>query len=55
MKWNVLNHLKESLTIFPYDYYDIYLFSKSGFTESLIKLNEDFVHLITIDDMVSLN
>lgn len=52
---NILEHLKESLTIFPYDYYDIYLFSKSGFTEYLIKLNEDFVHLITIDDMVNLN
>ena len=49
---NVLNHLKESLTIFPYDYYDIYLFSKRGFTDDIKALNDSSIHLISISDMV---
>lgn len=49
---NVLNHLKESLTIFPYDYYDIYLFSKRGFTDDIKALNDSSIHLISVSDMV---
>lgn len=48
----VLEHLKESLTIFPADYYDIYLFSKSGFADDIRSLNDLSVHLISIEDMV---
>ena len=48
----VLEHLKESLTIFPAEYYDIYLFSKSGFDDDILSLNDPSVHLISIEDMV---
>lgn len=49
---NVLEHLKESLTIFPYEYYDIYLFSKTGFTNELLSLKEKTINLVSIDDML---
>ena len=49
---NVLQHLKESLTIFPYEYYDIYLFSKAGFTNELLSLKEKTINLVSIDDML---
>lgn len=49
---NALEHLKESLSIFPYDYYDIYLFSKSGFDNDVIALNDNSIHLISLEDMV---
>lgn len=49
---NVLEHLKESLTIFPYEYYDIYLFSKTGFTNELLSLKEQTINLVSIDDML---
>lgn len=52
---SVLEHLKNSVSIFPADYYDIYLFSKSGFSDDLLSLNENNVHLISIDDMVKEN
>ncbi len=48
----VLEHLKESLSIFPPAYYDIYLFSKSGFADDILALNDPDIHLITVEDMV---
>ncbi len=47
----VLDHLKESISIFPAQHYDIYLFSKAGFTDDLQALNEGNIHLISIEDM----
>ena len=52
---NVLDHLKESLTIFPYEYYDIYLFSKNGFNEELVSLDDTSIHLLSLDNMVNNN
>ena len=48
----VLLHVRESLSIFPMEYYDIYLFSKSGFSDDLIALEDPSVHLISIGDMI---
>ena len=48
---SVLEHVKESASIFPAEHYDIYLFSKSGFTDDLLALNEETTHLISIEDM----
>lgn len=47
----VLEHVKESVSIFPAQYYDIYLFSKAGFADDLLALNEENIHLISIEDM----
>ncbi len=47
----VLEHLKESLTIFQSEHYDIYLFTKSGFADDILALNDPNVHLISIDEM----
>ena len=49
---SVLNHLKESLSVFSADYFDIYLFSKSGFEDDILKLNDSLIHLISIEDML---
>ena len=46
-----LEHLKESLSIFAYEYYDIYLFSKSGFAKDLLELEDSSIKLITLDNM----
>lgn len=48
----VLEHVRESLSIFSAEYYDIYLFSKVGFADDLLTLNDPLVHLISITDMV---
>jgi len=48
----VLEHVRESLSIFSAEYYDIYLFSKVGFADDLLTLNDPLVHLISIADMV---
>lgn len=50
---SVLEHLRESLTLFPADYYDIYLFSKSGFADDILALNDPLVHLVSAEDMVN--
>ncbi len=47
----VLEHLRESLTIFPAEHYDIYLFSKSGFAEDILALHDPDVHLISMEEM----
>ena len=49
---STLEHLRESLTIFPYKYYDIYLFSKTGFSEDLLSLNNESINLIYLEDMI---
>ena len=43
----------ESASIFPAEHYDVYLFSKSGFAEDILALDNPNIHLISIDDMVS--
>lgn len=48
----MLEHLLESASIFPAEYYDIYLFSKSGFADDIIAYAAPNVHLITARDMV---
>lgn len=48
----VLEHVRESLSIFSAEYYDIYLFSKVGFADDLLALNDPLVHLISMADMV---
>lgn len=50
---SVLEHVMESVSIFEYDNYDIYLFSKSGFSDDILALNNPLVHLISIEDMVN--
>ena len=32
-------------------YYDVYMFSKSGFADDLLALDDPNVHLVTIEDM----
>ncbi len=49
----VLEHLRESLSIFPAEHYDIYLFSKSGFAEDILALNDPDVHLVSIEEMAA--
>ena len=48
----VLDHVRESLSIFTAEYYDIYLFSKVGFADDLLALNDPLIHLISVADMV---
>ncbi|MBQ4139921.1 MAG: ATP-binding protein [Clostridia bacterium] len=48
----VLEHVRESVSVFEAEYYDIYLFSKSGFNEDVLCLEDPLVHLITLEDMV---
>lgn len=48
----VLEHVMESVSIFPAEYYDVYLFSKSGFADDIRALNNPTVHLISVEDMV---
>lgn len=51
----VLNHLKESASIFTGKYEEVYyyLFSKTGFTNELLNMKDSKVKLITIKDMLS--
>ena len=49
---SVLEHLKESLSIFPTEFYDIYLFSKSGFAEDILAVKDSAVHLISLENRV---
>lgn len=51
----ILDHLKESASIFSNKYKDIhyYLFSKSSFTDDLLFNRDDNVHLIKISDMLN--
>ena len=50
---NVLNHLKESVSIFEaYSNVQYYLFAKKGFTKDLLKLKDKNVHLIDIKKMI---
>lgn len=48
----VLEHVKENFSIFEAEYFDIYLFSKIGFADDLLALNDTSVHLISLTDMV---
>lgn len=48
---SVLEHLKESLSIFPAEFYDIYLFSKSGFADDILAVGDPSVHLVTLNEM----
>ena len=52
---NVLEHLKESASIFASKYQSVYyyLFSKTSFSDDLLKLNDPKVKLISIDMMCS--
>ena len=50
---SVLEHVMESVSIFQAEYYDIYLFSKSGFAEDLLALKDPQVHLISVEDMMA--
>lgn len=43
--------MKESLSVFPAVFYDIYLFSKFGFADDILALNDPLVHLISVEDM----
>ncbi len=52
LSFSVFEHLMESISIFPAEYYDVYLFSKSGFADDILALNDPSVHLVTIDEMV---
>lgn len=48
----VYEHVMESASIFPAEYYDVYLFSKSGFADDILTLDNPNVHLISVRDMV---
>lgn len=47
----VLEHVRESASIFPAEHYDVYMFSKSGFADDLLSLDDPNVHLVTLEDM----
>lgn len=50
----MFEHLKESASIFPDKYNRIYyLFSKSGFADNMLEIEDSNVHLITIEDIFS--
>ncbi len=51
LSMKVLEHLRESLSIFPAEHYDIYLFSKSGFADDILTLEDPEVHLIDLKEM----
>lgn len=44
-------HLMESVSIFPAEQYDVYLFSKSGFADDMEKAKSSNVHCITLEEM----
>lgn len=48
----VFEHVMESASIFPAEYYDVYLFSKSGFADDILGMKDPLVHLIDVEDMV---
>ncbi len=49
----ILEHLKESISIFEgYRDIQIYLFSKYGFSDDLLSLNDSHVHLKTLKDII---
>lgn len=49
---DMFNHLQESASIFPSKYTrEYYLFSKSGFTNDLINIQNNHIHLISLDNM----
>ena len=49
----MLEQLKESVSVFDgFSVYDYYLFSKSGFTEEMLSLKDDNIHLITLSDLI---
>lgn len=49
----MLEQLKESVSVFDgFSSYDYYLFSKSGFTEEMLSLKDDNIHLITLSDLI---
>lgn len=48
----VFEHVMESVSIFPAEYYDVYLFSKSGFADDILGMKDPLVHLIDVEDMV---
>ena len=54
---SVLEHLKESASIFKEKYDEIYyyLFSKKSFSNSLLKINDSRVKMISIDEMINGN
>lgn len=55
MSLEVLEHLKESISIFEgYKDIQIYLFSKYGFSDDLLSLNDQHVHLKTLKDIISI-
>ena len=50
---SVLEHLKESVSIFPkYKEIDYYLFSKTGFSDDIKAVQDDHVHLVSLEDML---
>lgn len=49
----VLEHVLESASIFPAEHYDVYLFSRSGFADDLLSLDDPNVHLVTLEDMTT--
>lgn len=49
---SMLNHLKESASVFSSKLNRIYyIFSKSGFEDDILKINNKDIHLISMDDM----
>lgn len=49
----MLEQLKESVSVFDgFSAYDYYLFSKSGFTEEMLSIKDDNIHLITLSDLI---
>lgn len=50
---SIYDHLKESVSIFRgYKVIDYYLFSKKGFSEDIKTLQDEHLHLITLDEMI---
>lgn len=49
----MLEQLKESVSVFDgFSAYDYYLFSKSGFTEEMLSIKDDNIHLITLSALI---
>ena len=48
----MLEQLKESVSVLGgYEFYDYYLFSKSGYTDEILLLKDENIHLITLSDL----
>ena len=51
LSYSVYQHVMESASIFPAEYYDVYLFSKAGFADDILAANDPNIHLVSLEEM----